>query len=145
MLGLQPGLVRVEYPTRETPQLAATFINQFLKVSGNFPTDFHPLKWVHSSDKSRWGKMVCFILTELEDLLKQVGLYQAVRVVQYGISQSSHNFYGVLEHYNAWTCTFFTPVREMEIALHELYEVSGLVIGVAPMKSMSRPLKSYTC
>ena len=81
MLGLQPRLVRAEYPMRETPQLATTFINQFLKVRGNFPIDFRPVGWVHFSDKSWWGKMVDFVLTKLEDLLKQVGLYQAVRVI----------------------------------------------------------------
>ena len=46
--------------------------------------------------------------------------------------QSSHNFYGVLEQYNPLTGTFFTPVGEMGLALHELYEVSGLVMGDAP-------------
>ena len=75
-------------------------------------------RWVHSSDKSWWGKMVGFVLTELEDSLKQAELYQAIRVVQYGIPQSSHHFYGVLEHYRP--CTFFTPVGEMGLALHEL-------------------------
>ena len=40
VLGLQLRLVRAEYLTGETPQLAATFINQFLKVRGDFPTDF---------------------------------------------------------------------------------------------------------
>ena len=34
MTGLQPGLVRVEYLTRETPQQAATFLNWFLDVKG---------------------------------------------------------------------------------------------------------------
>ena len=34
--------------------------------------------------------------------------------------------------YNPLTGTFFTPVGEMRLALHELYEVSGLVIGDAP-------------
>ena len=72
VLGLQLGLVRAEYLTRETLQLAATFINQFLKARSNFPTDFHPLGWVHFSDKSWWGKMVSFVLTELEDLLRQM-------------------------------------------------------------------------
>ena len=38
----------------------------------------------------------------------------------------------MLEHYNPLTSTFFTPVREMGLALHELYEVSGLVMGDAP-------------
>ena len=43
VFGLHPRLVRAEYPTGETPQLVATFINQFLKVRGNFPTDFRRL------------------------------------------------------------------------------------------------------
>jgi len=37
-----------------------------------------------------------------------------------------------LEHYNPWTCTFFTLVKEMGLALHKLCEVTGLVIGDAP-------------
>ena len=32
VFGLYPGLVRAEYPKGETPQLATTLINQFLKV-----------------------------------------------------------------------------------------------------------------
>ena len=40
VFGLFPRLVRAEYPKGETPQLATTFINQFLKVRGDFPTDF---------------------------------------------------------------------------------------------------------
>ena len=35
----------------------------------------------------------------------------------------------MLEHYNPETCTFFTSVGEMRLALHEMYEVSGLVMG----------------
>jgi len=61
-----------------------------------------------------------------------VGLYHSVRAVQYGLPQSFHNFYGILEHYNHLTGTFFTPVGEMGLALNELYEVSGLVMGDAP-------------
>jgi len=69
--------------------------------------------------------MVRFVLAELGDLLKRVGLYHSVRIVHYGLPQSSHHFYGVLERYNPLTGTFFTPVGEMRLALHELYEVSG--------------------
>ena len=76
--------------------------------------------------------MVEFVLTELRNLLTQVGLYHSVRVVQYGLPQSSHNFYGVLERYNLLTGIFFTPVREMRLALHKLYEILGLVMGDAP-------------
>ena len=44
--------------------------------------------------------MVGFVLTRLEDLLRQIGLYRAIRVIQYGIRQSFHHFYDVLERYN---------------------------------------------
>jgi len=76
--------------------------------------------------------MVGFVLVELGDLLLQAGLYGAVRAVQYGIPQSTQIFYTVLERYNPETCTFCTPLGEMRLALHEMYEVSGLVIGDAP-------------
>ena len=52
VFGLFSGLVRPEYPKGETPQLGATFINQFLKVSGDFSVDFRPLGRVHSTNKS---------------------------------------------------------------------------------------------
>jgi len=50
--------------------------------------------------------MVGFVLTELRDLLIQVGLYHSIRAVQYGLPQSSHNFYGMLEQYNPLTGIF---------------------------------------
>jgi len=132
VFSLFPRLVRSEYLKGETPQLGATFINQFMKVRGDFPVDFRPLGWVHSTNNSWWGRMVEFVLVELGALLQQVELYHSVRAVQYGLLQSSHNFYGVLEHYNPLTDTFFTPVGEMGLTLHELYEISGLVMGDAP-------------
>ena len=75
VFGLFFGLVRAEYPKGETPQLATTFINQFLKLRGDFPVNFRPLEWVHSTDKSWWGRMVGFVLAELGALLKNVRLY----------------------------------------------------------------------
>jgi len=76
--------------------------------------------------------MVGFVLANLEDLLLQVGLYGDVRAIQYGISQSTQHFYAVLERHNPETCTFFTPIGEIGLALDEMYEVSGLMIGDAP-------------
>jgi len=64
--------------------------------------------------------------------LLQAGLYGAVRAVQCGISQSTQNFYTILEWYNPETCTFFTPIGKMWLALHEMYEVSGLMIRDSP-------------
>ena len=69
VFGLFSGLVRPEYPKGETPQFAATFINQFFKVRGDFPVDFRPLGWFHFTDKSWWGRMVGFVLVELGALL----------------------------------------------------------------------------
>ena len=40
VFGLFSRLVRAEYPKGETPQLATTFINQFLKVRVIFPLTF---------------------------------------------------------------------------------------------------------
>lgn len=38
----------------------------------------------------------------------------------------------MLELYNPDTCTFFTPSGEMRFALHEMHEVSSLLIGDRP-------------
>jgi len=73
-----------------------------------------------------------FVLAEFEDLLLQVGLYGFARAVQYGIPQSNQHFYAILERYNLETYMCFTPIKEMGLALHEMYEVSVLVIRDAP-------------
>jgi len=49
-------------------------------------------------------------LEDLKDELLQTGLHTAIRAVQYGIPQSSHHFFAMLEHYNPEMCTFFTLV-----------------------------------
>ena len=76
--------------------------------------------------------MVGFILEDLKDELLQTSFYTMVRVVQYGIPQSSRYFFAMLKCYNPKTYTFFTPVKKMGLALHEIYEVSGLVMGDIP-------------
>ena len=52
VLGLQLDLVRAEYPIGETPQLAATFIRQFLDVRGDFSPECRAIGWVHSTNKT---------------------------------------------------------------------------------------------
>jgi len=96
-------------------------------VRGDFPPEFRAIGWVHSTDKTWWGRIVGFVLAEFEDLLLQAGLYGTMRAVQYGIPQSTQYFYAILERYNPETCTFFTPIGEMGHAIHEMYEVSGLM------------------
>ena len=83
------------------------------------------------------GRMVEFALAEFEDLLLQAGLHGAAEAVHYGIPQSNQHFYAILKRYIPESCTFFAPIGEMGLALHEIYEVSGLVIGDAPIKNTS--------
>ena len=98
---LLPGSLKAEYPIGETPHQVATFINQFIVVKGDSPKgEFRALGWIHSSNKYWWSRMVGFILEDLKEKLLQTGLYVAIRAIQYGISQSNHHFFTVLERYN---------------------------------------------
>jgi len=94
-----------------------------------FPSEFHAIGYIHFTEKQWWSKMVSFTLAQFEELLWQAGLYGAVRAIMHDILQSNHHFYVILECYNPETCKFFTPIREMGFALHEMYEVSGLLMG----------------
>ena len=42
------------------------------------------------------------------------------------------NFYAIFELYCLATGTFFTPVGELGMALHEMWEVSALPLGSLP-------------
>ena len=42
------------------------------------------------------------------------------------------NFYAIFELYFPATGTFFTPVGELGMALHEMWEVSALPLGSLP-------------
>jgi len=73
-----------------------------------------------------------FVLEDLREELIQTSLYAAVRAIQYGIPQSNHHFFAMLERYNLEMCTFITPVGQMGFSLYEMYEVSGLAMGDIP-------------
>jgi len=89
VLGLFPGSLKTELPVGEIPKLGTTFLNAFMKAEGDFPVEFRSPGWVHSTEKYWWGRMVSFVLAHLGDLLEHMGLYPAVRAVQYGIQPSS--------------------------------------------------------
>ena len=73
--------------------------------------------------------MVGLVLKELEEPLLQCGLYHAIKVVRYGIISSHYHFFTMLKKRNLDTCTFFTPVGEMEFFVQEMFEVSRLPMG----------------
>ena len=80
--GLHPGILRIEYPMGKTPQQAATSINQFMAVKGDFPkSEFCALGWFHSSDKSWWSRTINLVFDGLKELLVQSELYMQVRAI----------------------------------------------------------------
>jgi len=60
------------------------------------------------------------------------GSTKCVRATCYGIQMSVANFYAFFELYCPTTGTFFTPVGELGMALHEMWEVSDLTMGSLP-------------
>ena len=61
-------------------------------------------------------------------------MYEVVRVTCYRMKVSVPNFYVDLEIYCLSTGTFFTPVEELGLALHEMWEVSKLSMGHLPFE-----------
>lgn len=80
--------------------------------------------------------MINFVLSEFEATLKDIGLYKAIRNIQYGLLQSAYHLYNVLEMYNFKSGTFFTLVGELGLTLHEMFEVSLLLIEELPYKKI---------
>jgi len=75
---------------------------------------------------------VSYVSEQPREPLLQFGLYSAVRAIQYGIPQSHYHFFAMLELYNRDKCTFLTPSGELGFAFHEIYKVSGLLMGEMP-------------
>ena len=64
--------------------------------------------------------LTLYVLAHFKEDLERLGLYEAVRATCYGIQMSIANFYAIFELYCPATRTFFTPVGELGMALHEM-------------------------
>jgi len=64
-------------------------------------------------------------------------LYDAVQATHLGMDICIPNFFAVLERYNPHSGTFFIPIGEMGLALHEMWEVSKLPMGSMPYEEYS--------
>ena len=60
-----------------------------------------------------WGNLTLYVLKAFADDLKQLGLYEVVRAICFGISISILTFYAILEMYCLVSGTFFTLVSEL--------------------------------
>jgi len=112
--------------------MAQTFGNQFFSVNGNYlVTDFRTPSWIHPP-KAWWRDLTLYVLAHFEEDLERLGLHEAVRAACYDIQMSVGNFYATFELYCPATGTFFTPVDELGVTLHEMWEVSALPMGSLP-------------
>jgi len=64
--------------------------------------------------------LTLYVLAHFEEDLKRLGLREAVRATYYGIQMSVANFYAIFKLYCLATWTFFTPVGELGMVLHEM-------------------------
>lgn len=73
--------------------------------------------------------MVSFVLKTFRSILKDIGLYRAIRNVHYNLPHSTYHLFSILEMYYSDSGTFFILVDEVGFALHKMFEVSLLSIG----------------
>jgi len=104
----------------ENLAMAQTFLNQFIRVKGNYLTrDFKVPGWVHLAQEPWWSDLALYVLEYFEAELMRIELHEAVRATCYGIEISVPNFFAIFELNCLASGTFFTPVGELGFMLHE--------------------------
>ena len=76
--------------------------------------------------------MILYILEYFDADLRKLGLREAVRATCHVIEISVPNFFAIFKLYCPVSGTFFTPVSELGLALHEMWKVSNLLRGLMP-------------
>jgi len=66
----------------------------------------------------------------VEGAIIQCRLYHAIRAVPCEITLSHYHLFAMHDKYNPESCTFFTLIGEMGFALHEMFKVSRLSMGL---------------
>ena len=100
---------------------------------GNYPmTDFRTSGLVHPAQKPWRRDLTLYILKHFSEDLQRLRLHEVIMATCYGIEVSKPTFYAIFELYCPASGTFFTPVSELELALHEMWEVLNLLMGSIP-------------
>lgn len=116
--------------------------NLFASKKGvNYPAKLRLPGWVDATDKDWWARLVKFVESNFALSLQATHLRPAIRKVKYGIHQNPFPFNAMLERYNPDSRTFYTPVGELGLALHEMHVVFGLSWGNIPYEERYIPLK----
>jgi len=74
--------------------------------------------------------LTLYVLKHFDADLKKLGLHEAVRATCNGIEISVPNFFAIFELYCPALGTFFTPVGELGLAQHDMWEVSNFPVGL---------------
>ena len=83
--------------------------------------------------------MTLYVLAHFEEDLERLRLHEAIRATCYGIQMSVANFNVIFELYCSTTGTFFTPIGELGMTLHEMLEVSALPLGSCLLYTSTLP------
>jgi len=75
-----------------------------------------------------------YVLEHFSTDLKRLGLCEAVRATCYRTEISVPNFFAIFKLYCPALETFFSPVSELGMALHDIWEVSNLPMVLLPYK-----------
>ena len=114
VLGMHSGRVGQVLPEGENPVMPQTFLNQFIKIQGNYPVrNFRALSWVHPAQKLWWRDLSLYALEYFEEELMKIGLHEAVTVTCYGIEISVPNFFAIIELYCLATGTLSEELVKM--------------------------------
>jgi len=87
--------------------------------------------WIHPL-KGWWKNLTLYILAYFGEDLERLGLRETIRSTCYDIQMSVANFYAIFELYCLTTGTFCTPMGELGMTLHEMWEASALPMGSLP-------------
>ncbi|XP_020262898.1 uncharacterized protein LOC109838879 [Asparagus officinalis] len=132
--GLRPGIMGLDAaPPDEMFTVASTVRNRLALLGRRLPhPEFRCYGWASSLPKGWWPRMTDYVLGHWEKILKSSGLYVPIRATMYGLPVSCRHFLALLETYMPDSNTFLTGDGELGLALHEMHQVSGLLMGDYP-------------
>jgi len=101
VISLRQGNIGREVHVGENPAKVPTFLNQFVKLGGNYPaTNLRMPGWMCSFKQQWWSDLIMYVLDVFNADLKRLGLHEAVRAACFRINISVPNFfYAILEMY----------------------------------------------
>ncbi|XP_020250925.1 uncharacterized protein LOC109828310 [Asparagus officinalis] len=132
--GLRPGIMGLDAaPPDEMFAVASTVRNRLALLGRKLPhPEYRCYGWASSLPKGWWPRMTGYVLGRWEKILKSSGLYVPIRATMYGLPVSCRHFLALLETYIPDSNTFLTGDGELGLALHEMHQVSGLLMGDYP-------------